>query len=208
MLASATLATLGATSVFAWVRTSDYRIDPDRLKKLRVLTAWQLAVVDALVSRMCAADVPYDAPAAPPKPSEVGASAFVDAYLAAADEPMRKQCRALFGLIEHAYPLSCGERHRFTKLSEAAQDRVLTALEHSSIDVLRGAFHAAKSLMMMAYYRDPRTWGILGYDGPLEARPDEGWVPPRYLPMHLPVHPPDHPPPVPSPVHPPLKEEP
>jgi hypothetical protein len=29
--------------------------------------------------------------------------------------------------------------------------------------------------LLMGYYRDPRTWRILRYDGPLVNRPDEGW---------------------------------
>ena len=42
-------------------------------------------------------------------------------------------------------------------------------------DLLRGAFDGLKSLVFMGYYRDPRTWRILGYDGPRVNRPDEGW---------------------------------
>jgi len=36
--------------------------------------------------------------------------------------------------------------------------------------------------VMMGYYRDPRTWGVLGYDGPLMNRPEGGWVPLRHKP--------------------------
>jgi hypothetical protein len=36
--------------------------------------------------------------------------------------------------------------------------------------MLRGAFSALKALVLMGYYRDPSTWAILGYTGPLVAR--------------------------------------
>jgi hypothetical protein len=180
--AGAALAVLGTGSVLAIVRTGGYHVDPARVAKLRALAPWQLLVVDALVARFCASDVPYGEDGAPPSPTEVGAAEFVDTFLAAADRPIRRDVLALLSVVEHGYPLACGERHRFTALDAAAQDRVLARMEASSVDMLRGAFGALKSLTLMAYYRDPRTWGILGYDGPLVARPDKGWTPARNVP--------------------------
>jgi hypothetical protein len=52
---------------------------------------------------------------------------------------------------------------------------VLASVEASSSDLLRAGFDGLKSLVFMGYYRDPRTWGILGYDGPLVNRPRGGW---------------------------------
>ncbi|MBL8609283.1 MAG: hypothetical protein JNL38_18280 [Myxococcales bacterium] len=43
------------------------------------------------------------------------------------------------------------------------------------MDLLRGGFAGLKSLIFMGYYRDPRTWAILGYDGPRVGRPERGW---------------------------------
>ena len=50
-------------------------------------------------------------------------------------------------------------------------------MESSSIELIQGAFFGLKSVVMMGYYRDPRTWGVLGYDGPRVERPAAGWVP-------------------------------
>jgi hypothetical protein len=72
-------------------------------------------------------------------------------------------------------PLGAGFASRFTRLPPESQDRVLAGLESSSVDLLRGAFDGLKSLVFMGYYRDPRTWAILRYDGPLVNRPDAGW---------------------------------
>ena len=176
------LAVIGTGSVLAIVRTTGYAVDPARAAKLRVLSPWQLVLVDALLARLCAPDVPYGEDGAPPTPAEVGASEFVDEFLASSDAPVRRDCLALFSLVEHGYPIACGERRRFTALDAHAQDRVLAHLESSSVDMLRGAFAALKSLALMAYYRDPRTWGVLAYDGPLVGRPDKGWTPLRFVP--------------------------
>jgi hypothetical protein len=67
-------------------------------------------------------------------------------------------------------PLGSGYTSRFTQLPPEAQDEVLTKLEASDRDLLRGAFQGVKCLVFMGYYRDPRTWGVLGYEGPWLTR--------------------------------------
>lgn len=173
-------AALGATGVAALLRTSGYDRADRRVAYMRALSAWHLAVVDALADRMCAADVDYEAPGAPPPPREVEVAAFVDAFVADSDAPIRRDLLAAIGALEHAFPALAGQVQRFTALSPARQDAVLAAMESSSIGLVRGAFHGLKSLVMMGYYRDPRTWGVLAYDGPQVNRPPGGWVPLRY----------------------------
>jgi hypothetical protein len=53
---------------------------------------------------------------------------------------------------------------------------VLASLEASSSDLLRAGFDGLKSLVFFGYYRDPRAWRLLGYDGPLVRRPAGGWT--------------------------------
>jgi hypothetical protein len=72
--------------------------------------------------------------------------------------------------VEQLAPLAAGFARRFTELSASDQDDVLAGLEESRIDVVRAGFQAMKSLVMMGYYRDPRTFAILGYGGPLLSR--------------------------------------
>jgi hypothetical protein len=179
--AGVALGVLGGTGIVAAIRTSGYRVDPARAAKLKSIAPWQLAVIDAAAARMCAADVPYDAPGAPPTPLEVGVGEFFDAFVAACDRSIARDCKAMIGFVEHAWPLVCGELHRFTALPADRQDAVLAKMESSSSEMVCGAFHSLKSLLMMAYWRDPRTWGVVGYDGPLVNRPFDGWTPKKYL---------------------------
>jgi hypothetical protein len=181
--AGGALAVLSAMGIVAVVRTSGYVFDEMRAAKLKVLAPWQLVVVDALADRLCAADVPYDSPGAPPTPREANVTEFFDAFLEGGDHAVRRDCLACVSVIEHGWPLACGYRRRFSALDAASQDDVLARMESCSIDLLRGAFRSIKALVMMGYYRDPRTWGILGYDGPNVRRPDAGWTPPKYLPV-------------------------
>jgi hypothetical protein len=175
------LGVIGGTGVIAAIRTSGYHVDPRRAAALEAIAPWQLAVIDAVATRMCAADVPYDSPGAPPTPLEVGVGEFWDAFVAACDRSLARECKALVGFVEHAWPLACGELHRFTSLPADRQDAVLAKMASSSSDLVRGAFQSLKSLVMMGYWRDPRTWGVIGYDGPLVNRPPDGWTPKKYL---------------------------
>jgi hypothetical protein len=181
--AGGAFAVLSAMGLVAVVRTTGYVVDEKRAAKLRALAPWQLVVVDALADRLCAADVPYDAPGSPPTPREAMVSEFFDAFVAGSDSAIRRDCLACVGVIEHGWPLACGYRRRFSALDAASQDDVLARMESSSMELLRGAFRSIKALVMMGYYRDPRTWGVLGYDGPNVRRPDAGWTPARHLPV-------------------------
>jgi hypothetical protein len=172
---------LGGAGVIAAVRTSGYQVDPARAASLKAIAPWQLAVLDAVAARMCAADVAYDAPGAPPTPREVGAAEFYDTFVSRCDRSLARDCKAAIGFVEHAWPLACGQLHRFTALPADRQDALLAKMESSSSDLVRGCFQSLKSLLMMGYWRDPRTWGVIRYDGPMVNRPLEGWTPKRYL---------------------------
>lgn len=173
---------IGGASVLSGARFLAYSRRDRRIAYMRALSAWHVAVVDALADRMCAADVPYDAPFAPPTPRDAEVVEFVDAFVAESEPAIRRDLLAAIGALEHAFPLLAGQVRRFSSLDPEKQDRVLRAMETSSIDLVRGAFAGLKSVVMMGYYRDPRTWGLLGYDGPLVNRPEGGWVPLRFKP--------------------------
>ena len=149
---------------------------------MRALSPAEVAIVDALAARMCAADVPYDSPGAPPTPRECEVVEFVDGFIADSEPAIARELHAALGALEHAFPLLIGSAHRFTGLSPEQQDEVLAAMYTSSIDLVSGCCAGLKAIVMMGYYRDPRTWGVLGYDGPLVSRPEGGWVPLRFKP--------------------------
>lgn len=165
------------------IRLGGYDLDERRAAYLRILSPWHVVVLDAVAARLCLADVPYDAVGAPPPPSAVGVSEFVDAFVAASHPTVQRDVQGLIALVEHLWPLRCGYARRFSGLDAAAQDDVLARMESASVGLVRGAFQGLKTLIMMGYWRDPRTWGVLGYDGPQVRRPEGGWTKLRYRPL-------------------------
>jgi hypothetical protein len=155
-----------ASSAVAALRTRGYVIPRERANKLRALAPWQAVVLDAIARRIAAPDVPEEVPST----DEVGVTDFIDGYVAGMHPSMREQVLKLLGFVEHVAPLLARKASRFTKLSDADKDAVLAKLESHDQAMLRGAFAGLKSMVFMGYYRDPRTWRIIGYTGPLVSR--------------------------------------
>jgi Gluconate 2-dehydrogenase subunit 3 len=165
-----------ATSV-AFFRLRGYDVPDGVRQKLEALTASEFAIVSALAARICAADevvietadgASGFAPA--PAPEALGVAVWVDGYIAKMDSALRRDLLRFLSCIEQLAPLTSGFAGRFSFLPPAAQDVVLQKLESSSYDLFRGGFQGVKALIFMGYYRDPRTWAILDYDGPTIAR--------------------------------------
>ena len=154
----------------ALVRTSGYAIDDATRARLRALVPWQFAVVRAAADRILAPDRSHGVPTA----QELGVAEFIDGYLVEMSSGKRDDFFRFLRVLEQLAPLASGFLPRFTELSTADQDRVLSALESSKVDRLRAGFEAMKSLAMMGYYRDPRSFAILGYRGPLLQMPEDG----------------------------------
>jgi hypothetical protein len=159
---------LGATgSIVALVRSRGYDVPEGVRTKLVGLEAWQYVVVQHLARRVCAADE-----AGVVTPDEADVAGFVDGYVANMAPRTRRDLGRFLGVIEQLAPAGVGIASRFSHLEAADQDKVLASLESSSSDLLRGGFEGLKALLFMGYYRDARTWRVLGYDGPrVEARP-------------------------------------
>ncbi len=165
-------ALVAASGAIAVVRTRGYAIPEATRAKLESLNAWQYIVVQHVARRIAAPDV---VDASIPTTDDTDVVGFVDGYVARVPAAIRRDLLRALAFVEHMAPLGAGFASRFTRLAPAEQDRVLASLESSSQDLLRGAFDGLKSLVFMGYYRDPRTWPILRYDGPLVNRPDNGW---------------------------------
>lgn len=163
-------ALLGSGGVWSWSR-SGYVVSGERSARLLALSEKELAIVDAVVSRMMRPDA-----ADPPTPEELDCGLRIDGLVAKLDADTRDELRKLLHVVEHVLPLRTGRATRFTKLDGAAQDAVLGAMMVSEVPLLRGAFDSLKSLCAMSYFQDARTWGAIGYDGPLVNRPQGGWV--------------------------------
>jgi len=159
---------LGA-GAFAWWRTG-YEVPEAVAGSLENLSEKEYRILQAIAGRILRADGP-DLPSA----EDVGAALYVDGLLSNVHEEDRTGLKRLLILIEHGLPLSESRLGRFTRLEGEAQDAVLTAMMSSKLKLLRGGFEALRTLCVMAFYRDTRTWAAIGYDGPLVGRPEGGW---------------------------------
>jgi hypothetical protein len=160
IVVGAALAGLGGA--VALVRGRGY--DVDRGRPTLALAPSEVAVILHAARRIAAPDRPGDG--AVPSADDVDVAGFVDAYVSRMPAPMRRDVSRALLYLEQVAPITVGLASRFTRLSPEDQDRVLSAVESSSVAVLRGVFACVKSLVFMGYYRDPRTWRVLGYDGP------------------------------------------
>ena len=155
---------LALGSAAALLRTTGYDVTPSEAARLRTLSAADYALVRSLARRLVAPDV-----GAAPLADEVGVAWFVDRYAGGLRARLLRDFLHMLRFTEQVAPLSCGYLRRFTSLEAAQQDRVLARLESSSIDDVRAGFQALKGVVMMGYYRDPRSFQILEYGGPLLA---------------------------------------
>ena len=164
---------LGASAVVGYLRTSGYAVPDEIAGALVSLEPWEYTLLQHAARRICAPDRPGDPSI--PSADDTDVAGFADAYIATMPADLRSDLKKLIALVEHLAPLATGHRARFTKLDPGAQDRVLASLESNDVMLLRGGFAGLKSLIFMGYYRDPRTWRMLGYDGPRVGRPVHGW---------------------------------
>jgi len=172
LLAGALAAALLASGVVvATLRARDYPRPSGR--KLDALAGWQWAVVRDAARRIAAPDEASRASA--PTPDDVDVAGFVDGWMSRMNGRVVRDFGRFLAYLEHMAPLGCGFMSRFTHLTPSEQDEVLSSLQASRSDLLRAGFEGLKAFVFMGYYRDPRTWSGLGYDGPFVARPAGGW---------------------------------
>jgi Gluconate 2-dehydrogenase subunit 3 len=165
------VAVTALTVTAALLRTqAGYRVPPGGAVRAALSLA-DYCIVHALAARICGADEDGVI-----LPEQVGVAAFVDGFVAAIDAPQRTDLQRLLQFIEHLAPLAQGRRSRFTLLSAGQQDAVLAALETHPVELIRGGFQCLKGLVFMGFYRDPRTWGLLHYEGPWVGRPQGGFA--------------------------------
>lgn len=159
---------LGMGGVFAY-QQSGYELSKDKADSLKVLNAKEFLVLQAIAARVMAGDEEGT-----PGPEELGVAEWIDGYLKRQSPWVQKDFRMLLNAIEHAGPMMDFEFSRFTRMSAAAQDRVLGNWARSRLSLRKQGFSALKGLCVMAYYRHPKTWDLLGYDGPLVKKQSGG----------------------------------
>jgi hypothetical protein len=143
-----------------------YAVDAATAGKLRVLSPKEYRIMQAVARRVLAADGD-DAPA----PDTVDVALAVDRYVSALPAPMQREVGALLQLVEHGTTLFRASATRFTRMSAAEQDATLRDWERSSLTVRRRGFQGLRTLAFLGYWRDDRTWPLLGYTGPMLRKP-------------------------------------
>ncbi len=141
---------------------SGYSLDADLASRLRALSPKEFIVLRAAVRRLVATDG-ADAPDA----DALGVAQFIDGYLLHLDSGMRSDFRALLHLLEHGTVVFRLAGSRFTRMSTEEQDRTLADWESSRLAVRRQGFQALKTMALLGYWRDDRTWKLIGYSGPM-----------------------------------------
>ncbi len=146
-------------------QVSGYHLDPKIAARLRVLWPKRYLVLVAIARRITASDEP-----GAPTSDDTECALFVDGYLSRLEAGLRDDVGALLDLVEHGAGPPRGVASRFTHMSSVQQDATLTAWEHGRLAVQRQGFQALRSMAFMGYWRDPRTWPLLGYSGPMVPR--------------------------------------
>ncbi len=141
---------------------SGYKLDGAIAGRLRALSPKEFLIFDAAARRLVASDGP-DAPTA----EAAGVALFADGYLARLDAGLRDDVRALLQLLEHGSWIFRLRGSRFTHMSADEQDATLADWESSRLAVRRQGFQALRTLAFLGYYRDDRTWPLIGYSGPM-----------------------------------------
>ena len=141
---------------------SGYRLDAATASRLRALSPKEYLVMQAVARRVVAADGD-DAPGA----DAVDVAGAVDVYVAKLPAAVQKDVRALLQLVEHGSALFRGHVTRFTHMTPAEQDATLADWQRSSLTVRRRGFQALRTLAFLGYWRDDRTWPLIGYSGPM-----------------------------------------
>jgi hypothetical protein len=140
---------------------SGYAIDAATAEKLRVFSPQEYLVMQAAARRILAPDG-NDAPS----PDDVACALHVDAYVARLPPPLQRDVKALLLVLEHGSAVST----RFTRMSPSRQDDVLRAWQGSALALKRRGFQALRTLAFVGYWRDDRTWPLIGYTGPMLPR--------------------------------------
>ncbi len=141
---------------------SGYHLDAATAGRLRALSPKEYLVMQAVARRVLAPDA-ADAPSA----DAVEAALAADAYLAKLPPPLVGDVKSLLQLVEHGSSLFRGGATRFTRMSASEQDATLADWQRSSLTVRRRGFQALRTLAFVGYWRDDRTWPLLGYTGPM-----------------------------------------
>ncbi len=134
--------------------------------RLQFLDPREYAIINTVAERLLGAG------AIGSQPDQIDVGANVDALVANWDKEAQGQLRTMLRVFEHGTYLFDLRRKRFTRLTAAEQDQYVAGWMNSTLGVRRIVFRALKLLVAAGFYREPRAWTRIGYDGPWLGRVD------------------------------------
>ncbi len=134
---------------------------------LRFLDPREYAIINTVAERLLGAPGAVGS-----ETDQIDVGANVDTLVAAWDSEAQGQLRTMLRVFEHGTYLFDLRRKRFTRLTAAEQDQYLAGWMNSTLGVRRVVFRALKLLVATGFYREPRAWTRIGYDGPWLGRVD------------------------------------
>ncbi len=102
---------------------------------------------------------------------DTDALATVDSLLAGLDPALSGDLPLALRLVEYGPIVFDATFTRFSRMDEVERDASLEAWMTSRLTVRRVAFTALRNLAFFGYYSQDSTWSLIGYRGPLLARP-------------------------------------
>jgi hypothetical protein len=139
-----------------------YTLDEATARRLTLLSPKEYLILSAICRRLLAPDE-----RGAPSPDELEVALTIDRYLAGLPPELASDVRSLLHLLEHTPLFFHLLPSRFTHLAPERQDAVLAGWETSLITLKRQGFQALKSLAMIGYYGDPRSFAVLDFTGPM-----------------------------------------
>jgi len=107
--------------------------------------------------------VPDEGVNAPGARSEATVRA-AEQFVQGQDTAVRAKLDVLLKVFDWGAVLRYGAR--FRRLSAANQDAYLRVWERSPVQSLRFGFSSLRNLVLLAFYTQPESWGMIGYPGP------------------------------------------
>ncbi len=140
---------------------------PKPAAPLRFFDPREYAIMNAVAERLLGVEGTIGS-----EPDHIDVGANVDSLVVEWDAEALGQLRTMLRVFEHGTYLFDLRRKRFTRLTAAKQDEYLAGWMNSTLGVRRVVFRALKLLVASGFYREPRAWAPIGYDGPWIGRVD------------------------------------
>jgi D-cysteine desulfhydrase len=122
-----------------------------------VLSAWHARVILAAAEALLPPDTDPDVLERIP--------ARLDRYLVGMPPKVKREVKAMLGVIEHGTTPLGHTLHRFTLLAAVERERYLAGLAARG-DLYAQVYNGIRDLVMLGCYQQPATWKALGYEGP------------------------------------------